>query len=80
VKQIRLSAMTDFAPRRACPPHHFDIYPDRQGRWIARDRDGLAGGTFVSRRAALRFALFETDGDCAYVHEAGGVRRGGLRP
>ena len=62
--------MTGFAPRRVCHPHHFDIRHDGHGHWIARDRDGLTGGTFVSREDALRFALFEAGGDSAFVHEA----------
>jgi hypothetical protein len=62
--------MTDFTPRRVSLPHHFDIRHDRHGHWVARDRDGLTGGTFVSRVDALRFVLFETGGDASYVHEA----------
>ena len=60
--------MTDFAPRRVCLPHDFDIRHDRRGRWIARDRNGLGGGTFLTREGALRFALFETGGDASHVH------------
>jgi hypothetical protein len=62
--------MTAFAPRRVCLPHHFDIRHDRYGHWIARDRDGLTGGIFITRADALRFVLFETGGDASYVHEA----------
>ncbi len=61
--------MADFAPRRVYQAHHFDIRHDRHGHWIARDRDGLSGGTFLSRQDAIRFALFETGGDPTYVHE-----------
>ena len=67
--------MTAFAPQRVCLPRHFDVRHDRHGHWIARDRDGLTGGTFVSRAAALRFALFETGGDAAYVHEGAALSR-----
>jgi hypothetical protein len=63
-----LFKMSDFVPTRAFVPHHFDIQHDRPGHWIARDRDGLTGGTFLTRKAALRFALFEAGGDGAYVH------------
>jgi hypothetical protein len=66
--------MTDFAPRRIRLPHHFDILNDRHGHWIARDRRGLTGGTFLTHKDALRFALFETGGDAAHVHEATGAR------
>ena len=69
--------MADFRPRRIHQDHHFDIRPDRGGHWIACDRDGLTGGTFVSHQDALRFALFETGGDRSYVHEARVLRRSG---
>jgi hypothetical protein len=60
--------MPAFVPQRICPPYHFDIKRNRQGYWIARDRDGLAGGTFLTCKDAVRFALFETGGDSAHVH------------
>jgi len=50
------------------PPYHFDIRRSRQGYWTARDRDGLTGGTFLTCKDAIRFALFETGGDSAHVH------------
>src|SRR5260221_2867675 len=59
--------MPAFVPLRICPPYHFDIKRSRQGYWIARDRDGLAGGTFLTCKDAVRFALFETAGDSAHV-------------
>jgi hypothetical protein len=68
VKQLVLSPMTAFAPQRVFLPHHFDISADARGRWIARDRDGLCGGTFRTRADAVRFALFEAGGDASYVH------------
>ena len=76
--------MSDFVPRRVYPPYHFDIEHDPYGHWTARDRDGLAGGTFLTRKDAVRFALAETGGnrgrtlrvevgDCTVtVKEAGG--------
>jgi hypothetical protein len=30
-----------------------------RGRWVAREQHGLFGGLFVSRAAAVKFALFE---------------------
>jgi hypothetical protein len=60
--------MPAFVPQRVCPPYHFDIKRNRQGYWIARDRDGLAGGTFLTCKDAVRFALFETGGDSAHIH------------
>ena len=67
--------MTDFAPQRVCLPHHFDIRHDRRGHWIARDRDGLVGGTFLTHKDAVRFALFETGGDASHIHEAKAASR-----
>ena len=29
------------------------------GQWVAREQNGLYGGLFVSRTAAVRYALFE---------------------
>jgi hypothetical protein len=53
-------------PRRR--PHDFEIVEDASGHWVARDRDGLIGGVFRTRRDALRFALVEADGDRSRVH------------
>ena len=33
---------------------------DRAGRWLAMEASGRGGGMFVSREAAMRFALAET--------------------
>jgi hypothetical protein len=60
--------MSDFVPRPVTTSYHFDIEHDRRGRWTARDRGGLTGGTFLTRQAALRFALAETGGDHRHVH------------
>lgn len=60
--------MSDFVPRPITTCYDFDIEHDRRGRWTARDRGGLAGGTFLTRKAALRFALAETGGDRRHVH------------
>jgi hypothetical protein len=49
-------------------PHEFDIVRDELGRWVARGRDGLIGGVFRRREDAIRFALFEADGDLSRVH------------
>jgi hypothetical protein len=32
---------------------------DRAGHWVVRDLQGLRGGLFVGRAAALKYALFE---------------------
>jgi|HubBroStandDraft_6_1064221.scaffolds.fasta_scaffold2060705_1 hypothetical protein len=60
--------MPNFAPRQVSAPYHFDIACSRAGCWTVRERTGLTGGTFVSRKEALRFALFETGGDSAQIH------------
>jgi len=46
----------------------FTIRRDQRGRWIARETHGLLGGVFISCKEALRFALYEADGDAARVH------------
>ena len=69
--------MSDFVPRRVNSPYQIDIVHDRQGHWTARDRRGLTGGTFFTRKDALRFALAETGRDRSHVrvlrasHQAG---------
>jgi hypothetical protein len=35
------------------------IGKNSRGQWVARERDGLYGGLFVSQQAAIRYALFE---------------------
>lgn len=63
-----VSKMSDFVPRPVTRSYDFDIEPDRLGRWTARDRGGLTGGTFLTRQAARRVALAETGGDRRHVH------------
>jgi hypothetical protein len=60
--------MSAFIPRPVCSPYDFEIKRNLHGCWVARDRAGLTGGTFFSRKDALRFALFEVGGDNARVH------------
>jgi len=68
--------MSDFAPQRVCFPYDFDIGHDHHGHWIARDRGGLAGGTFRTRKDAMRFAMAETGGDRNHIH----MRRAARQP
>jgi hypothetical protein len=49
-------------------PHEFEIGRDACGHWVARGRDGLVGGVFRRREDAIRFALFEADGDSSRIH------------
>jgi hypothetical protein len=37
----------------------FFIGKDSRGNWVVQDRQGLCGGLFIDRAAALRFAMFE---------------------
>jgi len=67
--------MTAFFPQAVDTPYHFDIKRSREGCWIARDRGGLAGGTFLTCKDAVRFALFEVGGDSARVHVRPEIRQ-----
>ena len=67
-KQTWLPQMPCFAPQRVCTPYEFDIKRSRHGYWTVRDRNGLIGGTFLTREDALRFALFEVGGDGTHIH------------
>jgi len=59
--------MSSFSPLAVHTPHHFEICENGRGYWIAEDREGLIGGVFRTQRDAIRFALFEADGDSARV-------------
>ncbi len=78
--------MPIFVPQRISSSSDFDIKRSSRGYWIVRDRDGLIGGTFLTSKDALRFALFETGGDSARVHTlhraggAGGSLAGTTKP
>jgi hypothetical protein len=74
-KQTPLSQMPGFVPQPVCTPYHFDIKRSRQGCWVARDRGGLTGGTFLTCKDAVRFALFEVGGDSARVHVRPEIRQ-----
>lgn len=45
------------------PPslHRFVVGRDSDGHWIARDEEGLTGGVFADRHAAVRFAETESN-------------------
>jgi hypothetical protein len=47
----------DAAAQSECPV--FMIGQDSRGNWVVQDQRGQRGGLFVSRAAALRFALVE---------------------
>ncbi|NVN86957.1 MAG: hypothetical protein HXX15_12825 [Rhodopseudomonas sp.] len=43
----------------SCSSNIVLIGKNDRGRWVAREQNGLFGGLFVSRAAAVKFALFE---------------------
>jgi hypothetical protein len=43
----------------SCNNTIFLIGKNSRGQWVAREQHGLYGGLFVSRTAAVRYALFE---------------------
>jgi hypothetical protein len=55
-------------------PHQFDITRGARGLWNVTARDGLIGGVFRTRKDAIRFAVFEADGNKACVHFRNGRR------
>ena len=69
--------MPGFFPQRVSSPYDFDIKRSPHGCWTVRDRAGLTGGTFFTRKDAVRFALFEVGGDSARVHVLREGRRAG---
>jgi hypothetical protein len=40
-------------------PPVFMVGRDRRGNWVVRDQNGIAGGLFVTRAAALRYVRSE---------------------
>ena len=78
------SASADISFPHHHSSHQFDIGRGSDGLWRVEDREGLIGGIFRTRKAALRFAMFEADWDrkCIHFHtartalrEAGNSRR-----
>jgi hypothetical protein len=53
----------------------FAIGRSQTGLWIARDRDSSAGGAFLSKSAAIRFA--KHTGACAVMFVRGGLELDG---
>jgi hypothetical protein len=73
--------MATFAPIPVRMPYHFEIAQDSHGYWIARDKDGLIGGVFLTQKDALRFALFEVNGDSVRVQVVvAAAARAAVRP
>jgi hypothetical protein len=68
------SATADLAPRRSSHPHHFDIARGNHGLWRVKDHEGLIGGTFRTRKDAIRFAMGETYGERSCIHFRRGAK------
>jgi hypothetical protein len=45
----------------------FSIFPNSLGQWCARRADGLVGGTFLRRDAAIQFARRECRDPLSFV-------------
>lgn len=44
-----------------------------RGQWVAQESNGLSGGLFINRAAAVSFAMFETGHDAARVIAIPGI-------
>lgn len=53
--------MTNLTEPPSCHSALVFIGKNRRGQWVAQEQNGLYGGLFISRTAALRYALFETN-------------------
>jgi hypothetical protein len=67
-------ATANLDPQRSPQPHHFDIARSDHGLWRVEDRDRLIGGIFRTRKDAIRFAMFEADGNRACLHFGKGAK------
>jgi hypothetical protein len=66
--------MTVFSPITTPTPYDFEITQDKDGLWEAREKNGLIGGVFLTLHAAVRFALFEVNGDRSHVRVVSAAR------
>jgi len=46
----------------------FTVFHDPNGRWVAAEAHGSPARVFYSREEAVRFALWQADGEAARVH------------
>lgn len=51
--------MTSETEPPSCSSATVFIGKNSSGQWVAQEKNGLFGGLFVSRAAAVRYALFE---------------------
>ncbi|HZB92993.1 MAG TPA: hypothetical protein VE397_16210 [Stellaceae bacterium] len=63
IAKIATPGVAAASPRRIV----FRIFQDDRGHWCAESDDGMTGGTFFEREAALRFVRRETTGVPALV-------------
>jgi hypothetical protein len=64
---IAKSMASGAAPTLSARKIVFRIFQDERGHWRAESDDGMTGGTFFAREAALRFVRRETTGLPALV-------------
>lgn len=57
--------MSEFFFKPISAADYLDIGHDQCGGWVARDRDGIKGGSFFTYEGAMRFARSEAG---AYIH------------
>ena len=55
-----LQSPSDNASASSMQRRAFVVAQNERGQWVARERRGLIEGVFLTRRDAIRFALFET--------------------
>jgi hypothetical protein len=58
-KQTRRRPVVKQTEPPSCSSNIVLIGKNDRGRWVAREQNGLFGGLFISRTAAVKFALFE---------------------
>jgi hypothetical protein len=51
----------------------FMVGQDRQGNWVVQEQNGVRGGLFVNRDAALRYARSENGGRAPIVIMISGI-------
>ena len=60
-------------PSERQSPSPFLIGRDSRGRWVVQRQDGMSGGLFVERAAAIRFAMAENGRHPERIIQVAGV-------
>ena len=55
-------------PPGQCVVQEFRVFRDVNGRQVAAETHGLPGGVFSSGEEAVRFALWQVNGEATSVH------------